>query len=216
MKNTIKSSPIASRPNRNQRGVVLLFALIALLVLMIAAVAMVRSFNTTLFNTGNIAFKKDLQNQSERAATLVMAALATGGGLATPAQRAMDQRTLNYSAVKLPSNEKGIPFALLDSANDADFARIGGASEIAPSGQHVQIRYVIDRMCSAPGDETTLGAAVCLVASGPEKLDGSSDDPRGRDDRGGATSQLQIIYRLSIRAIGPRNTEAYFQSTFAL
>jgi type IV pilus assembly protein PilX len=216
MKNTHQHPHFNRRSSRSQSGVVLLFALIALLVLMIGAVALVRSFNTTLFNTGNIAFKKDLQNQSERAATLVMTALATNGGLSTPALRSADLQALNYSAVRLTSNEKGIPLALLTDSN-VDFVRIGSPSnDILVPDQKVEIRYVIDRMCSAPGDEMTLGAAGCLVASGPEKMDGSSDDPRGRGDRGGATSQLQIVYRLSIRAKGPRNTQAYFQSTFAL
>ena len=63
----------------SERGVVLLFSLIALVVLLIAAVALMRSFNTSLFTSGNIAFKRDLQNQGERAVDKVLTAFRSGG-----------------------------------------------------------------------------------------------------------------------------------------
>ena len=48
-----------------QRGVVLLYSLIALVIMLIAAIALVRSFQTSLFNAGNLGFKRDMRNQSE-------------------------------------------------------------------------------------------------------------------------------------------------------
>ncbi len=41
-----------------QRGVVLIFTLIALLILTIGAVALMRSMNTALFGAGNLAFRR--------------------------------------------------------------------------------------------------------------------------------------------------------------
>lgn len=205
---------IMTRSNQTQRGVVLLFALVALLVLMIGAVALVRSFNTTLFNTGNIAFKKDLQNQSERAATVVFAALDTNGALSTPALRAAPLRAQNYSARMLDNNDKGIPLALL---TDAAFIEVGdAANDIRIEDQKVTIRYVVDRLCTVNGDETLLGESACVVAAGAAKDDGSSDKPISKEGGDAMPEQRQIVYRLSIRADGPRNTQAYFQSTFAL
>lgn len=212
MKNTYRNS-VSPRSTQGQRGVVLLFALIALLVLMIGAVALVRSFNTTLFNTGNIAFKKDLQNQSERAATLVLTALGTNGPLSTPAQRAVASQARNYSARMLDSNDKGIPLALL---TDAAFSAVGDpANDIRIEDQKVTIRYVVERLCSVEGDETLLGPGACVRAAGASKEDGSADDPRSKE-RGNAMPSDPLIFRLSVRATGPRNTQAYFQSTFAL
>lgn len=203
-----------NRSNQAQRGVVLLFALIALLVLMIGAVALVRSFNTTLFNTGNIAFKKDLQNQSERAAVVIMTALDTSGALSTTAARGAPLPTRNYSARMLDSNDKGIPLALL---TDAAFSAVGDpANDIRIDDQKVTIRYVVDRLCTVNGDETLLGESECVSASGAAKDDGSADDPRGQQDPSALAQHRPIIYRLSIRAKGPRDTQAYFQSTFAL
>lgn len=213
MKNTHRYNTM-TRPSQTQRGVVLLFALIALLVLMIGAVALVRSFNTTLFNTGNIAFKKDLQNQSERAATVVFAALDTNGALSTPALRANPLPAQNYSARMLVNNDKGIPLALL---TNNDFASVGIiANDIRIEDQKVTIRYVVDRLCTTEGDETTLAEGACVVAAGAAKDDGSSDKPTGKEGGDALPEQRQIVYRLSIRADGPRGTQAYFQSTFAL
>ncbi len=203
-----------SRSNRTQRGVVLMFALIALLVLMIGAVALVRSFNSTLFNTGNIAFKKDLQNQSERAAARILTALDTNGALSSTTLRGQHRQALNYRARILDTNEKGIPLALLtETAFDAVADR---ANDFDIADQNVKIRYVVDRLCWTEGDETTLGASACVVASGASKDDGSADTPKGTETGHAMSQQNQIVYRLSIRATGPRNTQAYFQSTFAL
>jgi len=213
MKNT-KRHPTMTRSNQGQRGVVLLFALIALLVLMIGAVALVRSFNSTLVNTGNIAFKKDLQNQSERAAKRVFTALNTNGALSTPALRAASKLALNYSAKALESNDKGIPLALL---TNTEFALVGvPANDIPSEDQSVTIRYVVDRLCTQVGDESVLDPSACVAASGAPKTDGSADDPRSTARGNAMPQQRQIIYRLTVRAKGPRSTEAYFQSTFAL
>jgi type IV pilus assembly protein PilX len=202
------------RSARAQRGVVLLFALVALLVLMIGAVALVRSFNSTLFNAGNIAFKKDLQNQSERAAARIMTALDANGALSSTTIRATNRPDQNYRAQKLDTNEKGIPLALL--TDGAFNAVANAANDFDIDGQHVKIRYVVDRLCWTEGDETLLGARACVVASGSSKEDGSADDPRSIENGDAMPRQSQIVYRLSIRATGPRNTQAYFQSTFAL
>jgi type IV pilus assembly protein PilX len=213
MKNTSRY-PTMTRSNQTQRGVVLLFALIALLVLMIGAVALVRSFNSTLFNTGNIAFKKDLQNQSERAAARIFTALDANGALATPALRAQPVRAQNYSARMLDNNDKGIPLALL--TNTAFNAVGDSTNDIEIADQNVRIRYVVDRLCTTVGDETLLGENACVVAAGAAKDDGSSDKPISKEGGDAMPEQRQIVYRLSIRATGPRNTQAYFQSTFAL
>ena len=57
---------------RTQQGVVMLFGLIALAIMLIGAAAMVRSMNASLFNAGNLGFKRDLTNQAERAVGTVI------------------------------------------------------------------------------------------------------------------------------------------------
>jgi hypothetical protein len=59
----------------------------------------------------------------------------------------------------------------------------------------------------------------CTLANGlkPRGGDGSQL-PNAEDNSAGGLGALpqQVVYRLSVRVTGPRNTQAYFQSTFAL
>ena len=203
-----------------QRGVVLLFSLIALVVLLIAAVALMRSFNSSLFLSGNIAFKRDLQNQGERAIDTALTQFRAGGSLDNTGARAANVQAQNYSAVMLPTNAQGIPAALQSDGGANGFLAVGDVGkDIAVPDQQVQVRYVVDRMCSQPGDEATLGPGVCVLSNNPPPAGGSASDlqnaARSLNGQKGAAS-LGVVYRLSVRVRGPRDTQAFFQSTFTV
>jgi type IV pilus assembly protein PilX len=194
-------------PSRAQRGVVMIVTLLALVIMLIGAVALVRSFNSSLFMAGNLAFKRDLVNQVERTVPVVIDALENGA-LSTDAARSNNLQASNYSAQMLPTNDQGIPLALLDNAA---FAAVGSAAnDIEVAGQAVRMRWVLDRLCSANGSEVTLGAGGCTVGPTPDARGGSASDPNV------ATQLPQVLYRLSVRVDGPRSTQAFFQTTFAL
>jgi type IV pilus assembly protein PilX len=209
-------------PRSSQRGVSLVFALIAVLVMLIAAVAVVRSFNTSLFQAGNLAFKRDLTNQSERAMDLVFERMRTGN-LATETQRAGNVQAANYSAAILGVNAQGIPNALL---SDSAFAGVGvPANDIALTDanntEFGQVRYVVERLCNQAGDAGTLGPSGCIFAQSVMGQATSSSEliradrtTTGGGGGSGASSQ-QVVYRVTIRVTGPRNTQGFYQSTFA-
>jgi len=220
MKHRRLSSGSASR----QRGVVLLFSLIALVVLLIAAVALMRSFNTSLFMSGNVAFKRDLQNQGERAIDKVLTTFRAGGALDSKGARAANLQASNYSASMLASNAQGIPNVL---QSDASFNAVGTAtndidsSEPTLANQGVTIRYVVDRMCSVAGDETALGAGTCLLADNPGPAGGSASNMMSADKAPlcstcASAAPQGVVYRLTVRVRGPRDTQAFFQSTFTV
>ncbi len=199
---------------RTQRGVTLLFGLIALAIMMIGAAAMVRSMNTSLVMSGNLGFKRDLTNQAERATAAVMALMNTGA-LKTEAARQSADVTRNYSARILATNAQGVPNALVD---DAAFTTFGAVSnDITVTDQGVALRYLVDRLCVntgvADGNHCTMsdpGAPMGGSASVTQRADDSSANG------GGGVLPRQTVYRLSIRVSGPRNTQAYFQTTFTL
>jgi type IV pilus assembly protein PilX len=199
-----------------QHGVVLLFALISLVIMLIAGVALVRSFDTSLFQAGNIGFKRDLLNQGERAVPIVLTAMRTGA-LSTPAARANHAPAQNYSASILESNPSGIPLALLDNAV---FAARATAADIAVADQGVTVRYIIDRLCATTGLDTALTADTCTTVDNGLPAGGSASELQNAAYASGAASApaaavpQQVVYRLSIRADGPRNTQAFFQTTF--
>ncbi len=188
----------------------MIVTLLALAILMIGAVALVRSFNSSMFMAGNLAFKRDLVNQAERAVPVVVTALASGA-LSTDAGRAAHAVASNYSATMLPTNDQGIPTALLDNAQ---FATVGqAANDIEVADQAVRLRWVLDRLCSELGSEVALtapGNFRCNVGPTPDARGGSASDLNV------ATQRPQVLYRLSVRVDGPRNTQAFFQTTLAL
>jgi type IV pilus assembly protein PilX len=213
----MKHTPTPFRlPQRaSQRGAVLLMSLIVLVVLLISAVALVRSFDTSLFQSGNIAFKRDLVNQGERVVPTVLTAFDTGA-LSTAEARGGHLPASNYSATILPSNAQGVPVTLLDAGSfDGSY---GSGNNIVVSGQGVTIRYVIDRMCSTTGLDAALGAGSCILADAGAPMGGTNYRPKAElPGTGGAAGAMpqQVVYRISIRVDGPRNTQAFLQTTFS-
>ena len=189
----------------------MLFGLIALAIMMIGAAAMVRSMNSSLFSAGNLGFKRDLTNQAERAAALVMDAIDTGA-LSTEAARQQPNTALNYSATILPTNGQGIPNVLI---TDSTFNTVGASSnDITVADQAVVMRYVVDRLCTSTG----VAEVTNCMLSDP----GPSNAVVGMDLVGSAVHaptggvspiQMQVVYRLTVRVNGPRNTQAFFQTT---
>lgn len=205
---------VRPRAARSQRGAILIISLVVLAIMLISAAALMRSFDVSLSSAGNLAFKRDLAQHSEQAVETVLARFRTGGPLATSAARQNSVINLNYSAVALASNAQGIPNALLA---DNLPANVGTEGDI-DAGQSVTLRYVVDRLCTATGagSETPDNCAV----AGANLVPGGSSGNWLRAERaapGGAAGavQQQVIYRISVRATGPRNTQSFFQTTFA-
>jgi Tfp pilus assembly protein PilX len=184
-----------------QRGVVLIFSLIVLLILAIGAVAVLRSVGSSLLSAGNLAFHRDLVNQAEQAVTNVMTEFKTNGpplGGATTA----DLQAANYVSTALPTNAQGVPLALLD--NTAFAAVATAANDIPGATPDITIRYIIDRLCTATG-----------TASSPNCVQSTGLPTGGTANRNTAVAPPSAtVYRISVRIDGPRNTQAFLQTTF--
>jgi len=209
------TSPCPNHPRRAQRGVALVFAMIALVVLLIGAAAIMQSMNTSLFTAGNLGFKRDLTNQGERALNAVVALIDTGA-LGTEAARQADNKARNYSAtIFTDTNAQGIPAALL---SDTAFNLKGVAgNDITINDMGVTVRYVIDRLCAA--GTAAVSPTACSVAGNVAPSGGSSSDlSRAEDSSAGGAGALvpQAIYRISIRVSGPRGTQSFFQATLTI
>ncbi len=196
-----------------QRGVIMLFGLIALVIMMIGAVAIVRSMNTSLSNAGNLGFKRDLTNQGERAIATVLALMQTGA-LGNDATRQTSDSTRNYSATMLASNAQGLPNALV---NDTTFGTTGQpGNDIAVADLGVTLRYVVDRLCINTG---LADSSHCTMNDSQVPMGGNGGGGSIAEDTAAGSSGAvpqQVVYRLSIRVDGPRQTQAFFQTTFTL
>ncbi|MDI1360751.1 hypothetical protein [Methylotenera sp.] len=189
---------------KKQSGVVLFITLVALVIMLIASVALIRSTDTNLLIAGSLAYKRDVVNQAERSLPVIRARFEAGA-LSSSAAKETDSLANNYYATIQASNAKGIPNILLDTDGfDTTFPN----NNITNAAAGITIRYVIDRMCLATGAVSTGKCTVskagtddgCNVGTCETKLPGP-DMP---------------VYRISIRATGPKNTESFIQSTFTI
>jgi Tfp pilus assembly protein PilX len=189
----------AMHNHARQRGVVMIFTLIVLLILMIGAVALLRSMNTSLSGAGNLAFRRDLVNQGEQAVSNVINEFKTGD-LSTSASTLADVPADNYSSTILPTNAEGVPNVLLNST----LGTVGTHADLTGSTPDVQIRYVIDRLSNATGTPNSL-VAVQSTAAPAGGTAGSSAV---------VTAPTATVYRLSVRVTGARSTQIFLQTTF--
>jgi Tfp pilus assembly protein PilX len=190
------------RDGRRQRGVVLLIVLIGLLLMMIGAVAMVRSFNGSSQVAGNLAFRRDLTNQGERGLAAAAAAVKSGA-LAAASTREADQAASNYSAKRLETNADGIPLLLLKESL-FDKAGMKDKNDVVDEAAGVHIRWIVDRQCDKAG---AFDPATCAAVDADTS--GSGTDWMAKPSGGPAA-----VYRVSVRVDGPRATQAFLQATF--
>ena len=190
------------------------------MIVLVGAAAIVRSMNASLSTAGNYGFKRDLSNQAERAVEIAMGRLRGGGTLSTETARETSSVANNYSATILATNSQGIPLEMLPGGTFTSVA--SPANDISIPDMGVKISYVVDRLCSAAG---ALGSNSCIWASGgppkgggDRKLVGAADgadlsSPSSRTPLRSAIPR-KAVYRLTVQVTGPRNTQAFYQSTF--
>ncbi len=174
-----------------QRGVVLLFALIVLVAMTLAALALVRSVDTTSLVAGNIALKQGAIQEADRIMNEAFACLDSGGALLSQSLE-NDNTTCNYYASLQPDVNKpfGVPDVLESTSGTTDSVTKNTSA------------YVIERMCTSPGP---WAADKCVES--PFGKASAYNDVRQE----AAHTPPQGLYRISIKVTGPRNSVAYSQ-----
>jgi Tfp pilus assembly protein PilX len=200
---------IPSRSVRRQSGVVLLFALVLLVILLLASIALVRSSVNSTLAAGNIGFKRDLQMQAGRGIQAAENEFKSGA-LANAATLNSDLASANYSSSMLPSGPNGIPNMLLD---DSSWTMTGSdlsdsTTPITDPTTHktvttgITIRYVIDRLCTSSGVITD--PSQCVISQ-------LGQDKGGTAWLKKAGGTPQPVYRITVRVLGPHNTQTFVQ-----
>lgn len=173
-----------------QRGVVLFFTLIVLAAMTLAALALVRSVDTTNLVAGNIALKQGAVQEADRMMNAAFTCLDSGGALLA-LDLGANTNTCNYYASLQPDVIKpfGVPDVLEVTPGVAD-AATGNTSS-----------FVIERMCTAVG---AWSEANCVASPF-----GKSVTPTNRGKP--SFTPPQALYRVSVRVAGPRNSITYSQ-----
>lgn len=201
-----------------QRGASMLFALIALTVLTLGAVALVRSVDTGMLTMGNLGFRK---HALARASTGTEAAMQYLQAQSLAALTADDADAGYYAtavtnlAPMETTTSDAHPVSLVDWDND----KCGGASTSATRrclkaaskvlADGVTYKYVVTRLCSVAGPGgSSRPCVVPLVNSDALSMD------RGIYTSLGKPSAVTLVtyYRIVVRAEGVRGSIAYTET----
>lgn len=213
-----------------QRGVVLFFALIALVVMSLAAVALIRSVDTSTMIAGNLAFKQAATISGD-------AGIETAIEWMTATQRAMNNINKNvYRDADHAFNNTNAAVGYYSNADpalsltdDAIWDDIDPTSTYVDSGGNTKtigqtdsggnaILFVIQRMCrnSYPANDIRNIPDItnCLFTSAQLNSSGQQI-PLPQDvclGTGCPSSGMTPQIRITVRIMGPKNTVSFIQS----
>ncbi len=192
-----------------QRGLVLFFALIALLVLSLAAAALVRSVDTATLIAGNLAFRQAATTSADAGVEAAITWLA-----ATEAANT-SLNVLNNSAHPFNTSPAASGYYSYADPNlnlFADSTWVDASSVLVGTDNSGNtIRYIIQRMCRNANQ--AIQTADCLFSGAIEDKNGQGIPLPQEICKGvgcpvaGQTPQL----RVTARATGPKNTVSYVQ-----
>jgi len=198
----------------SQRGVVLFFALIALVVMSLAAVALIRSVDTSTLIAGNLAFKQSATVASDSGVEVAIAWMATieatnnaKNVLNDPSHAFnLDNAAAGYYSSANPA------LSLTDGTgiqwDDTDSVLVLPD----PDSSGNSIRYVVQRMCRNANQP--INTADCLFS-------GALLDNNGRQillpqqvcqGSGCPVAGQSPQIRITTRTTGPKNTVSYVQA----
>jgi Tfp pilus assembly protein PilX len=207
-----------------QRGVSLLFALMALVILGFGALALTRSVDTGTLIMGNLSFKQDTLAASSNGAEQAISWLSAQLGTPATALLLNDNITdhgyyaaaidkLDVTGTRTSSSNK-LPIVNWDgdcnglasgSYETCEFAPFTEAATV--NGNKVQ--WLITRLCDKA--EVPSGTNPCVrppAASTSTASERGELQPGGRINRGVSSP----YYRIIVRVTGPRDTVSYTES----
>lgn len=217
-----------SRAAIRQRGVVLFFTLIALVVMSLAAVALIRSVDTSTMIAGNLAFKQAATSSGDAGIEAAVSWLTlqqqnmTAAGqnvyLDPSASLVFNQSNSANAALGYYSSVRPVS-QLTDgtihwNSTDSAPALPGPFGSALPDASGNTVRYIIERMCTTPNQAPS--QANCLFTTPVSTLGDKAVVAADQVCQGaGCLSNSQSPQlRITAQVVGPKNTYSYVQ-TFA-
>jgi type IV pilus assembly protein PilX len=207
-----------------QTGVVLFFALIALVIMSLAAVALIRSVDTSTLIAGNLSFKQAATTSADTGIEASIAQVIAMRDSAANSAHEVTTDALNTLNKTDLANNPGYysnadpALILLDNttwstANNAvnvTWDSTGATSNTDSSGNTIQ--YIVQRMCRDAN--TAIRDTDCLFSAATEDGNGQNVPlPKDICDGPGCPSAAQSPQiRVTVRVAGPKNTVSYVQA----
>jgi type IV pilus assembly protein PilX len=200
--NALTLAPMRRRPSRrDQRGIVVFVALIAVVLLSLAAVALMRSVHTSTLVVGNLAFRQAAMSMSTAAVETAVYDMFPPS--ATIADLRNDDLNRNYYAsLQAGEDALGVP-AVLQSVG----AYPGTFKQLTDSAQSGNTaRYVIERMCLPASVGKNASGTECEMIPPKQALGQTANEQYG------IPFPRVPYYRLTVRVDGPNNSVTFSQA----
>lgn len=222
----MQTHPPIKTSRQTQRGVSLLFALVALIAMMLGALAMVRHTDTGTQLLGNLGFKQDATASADQVTRIAVSWLSLNSSSlnADVAESGYYASNHEFDAdgvtAKGPIDITGRQYIGKDTRQlidwDKDKCKSSAESSYAtcsikPGPNDVVIndktaRYVILRMCNKVGDYQTDSSIKCA-----KPLTSGSNNASGRGELNYSepvryTANSETYFRVLVRVQGARNT----------
>jgi hypothetical protein len=216
--------PVRGLRRAPQRGVSLLFTLLALASMLLAAVALVRSVDSGALVLGNLGFKQDATSAGDSAAEMARTALLTSG-----LDLNVDQPSIGYYATSQDSLDPtgrvttaATPLAVVNwgdsdscaclnaPATCASCSRQPSAAQALNNGK-VTARWLITRLCPSTGP---VGATNACAKPASMALSQAAARGEVRVGSEGRPSQVATTpyYRIIVRTVGGRGTVSFTET----
>lgn len=206
-------------PRRPQRGIALIFVLIALVLMSVAAVGLIRMVDTGNLVVGNLAFKQSTTAAADGSANNAIAwlQLNTAGMTLHNTNPALGYYATSLSELDITGRSETATRVLVDW-NDDDCAYaaansyatcIAAAEENSVDGYTTS--YVITRVCKTAGDPNAGGNSCARPISNGDREPPQKGAPDYTNyERFGTTAGP--YFRIVVRAQGPRNTVSFTET----
>lgn len=193
-----------NRASGRQAGVVLIIALIVLVAMSLAAIALVRSIDTTNIIVGNLGFKQAATQSGDTGIESATAWLERNNNAALNNNLAAN----GYFASRVDPTAGQSWDAFWTATLAAQ------AVTLAPDAAGNTVSYVIHRLCNQAGSRDPnvnpgISCSVSPVAAGNDCVEAGCGQNK-------LNAAAQLYYRITARVAGPRNTVSYVQAVVTL
>ena len=205
---------------RCQRGLSLLFALLALAALSLAAVGLVRTVGGGSLAVGNLGFKLDATATADRGAEAAIVWLQSNlagitldsdvvaSGYYATSKDALDPTGRNTSAATR---------AVVDWNNDTCAAVSGGFSACLDPRPAMaigdnQVSWIITRLCATAGAKDAAGNSCATSLTSGVVEDPNSGSLDAGNPGGFPTTVYSPYFRIVVRSVGGRNAVSYTET----
>ena len=205
---------------RAERGLSLLFALLALAALSLAAVGLVRSVGGGSLAVGNLGFKIDATTSADRGGEAAIAWLQannTGVTLDTNVAALGYYATSTDALDATGRNVAAATRAVVDWNND-NCASVSGTYSACVDASAVNtvggnsVSWVITRLCAAVGSKNDVTNSCATTLSSGTADDSASGGQSYGENGGFANTMTAPYYRIVVRSVGGRNAVSFTET----